>query len=105
MRAQVYQKLRRQLLVGLAHRLPSCKEATQLVSTTLEQRLPLQQRIALKLHLWTCSLCRRYAQQLHLIKHAAQNYAVHEPMNHTPFSSSLSAEARERMKRSLRASS
>lgn len=48
----------------------NCKQATSLVSQSLEHKLSLGQRLNLKLHLFICHLCRNYARQLrfmHLI--------------------------------------
>jgi len=42
----------------------SCKQASQLVSQSLERKLNWQERMALRLHLWMCKYCRRFGQQL-----------------------------------------
>lgn len=46
----------------------SCKEASRLLSERLERRLPFGQRWALRLHLWVCAECRRFARQLNLLR-------------------------------------
>ena len=45
-----------------------CKVATELASRGMDQRLPLHNRIALKLHHLVCANCARYAQQLREIR-------------------------------------
>ncbi len=105
MSAQVFQKLRRRLLILLARRLSTCKEATGLLSQGLERRLSLRQRASVQLHLLLCSLCRRYDQQLHFLKRAAAHYEQEAPLLTQPGVAALSAEARARMKRSLQAGS
>ena len=45
-----------------------CKQASELASRAMDQRLPLSARFALKLHHWVCANCARYARQLHEIR-------------------------------------
>jgi hypothetical protein len=45
----------------------SCKQASQLISQSLEQPLAMRERFALKLHLFICKYCRRFRQQLQAI--------------------------------------
>ncbi|MBI2821952.1 MAG: zf-HC2 domain-containing protein [Acidobacteria bacterium] len=41
-----------------------CKEATRLISRSMDQPLFWRERLALRLHLAMCRLCRRYQTQL-----------------------------------------
>lgn len=41
-----------------------CKEVSQLVSRSLDNKLSLKERFALKLHLLMCKYCMRFSQQL-----------------------------------------
>lgn len=52
----------------------SCKQATRLLSESLDRPLGLTERLELKLHLKICTGCRRYQQQMHLIRQACRNY-------------------------------
>ena len=45
----------------------SCKQASQLISQSLEQPLTMRERFGLKLHLFICKYCRRFSQQLQAI--------------------------------------
>jgi hypothetical protein len=45
--------------------MPTCKEATELASRAMDCRLPLAERLALKVHLAMCRNCTRFMQQLH----------------------------------------
>lgn len=54
----------------------SCKEASRLLSQSRERRLPLRQRLGLRLHLLMCSACRQFAQQLRLLRRLAGQYAA-----------------------------
>ncbi len=40
-----------------------CKEATQLLSESLEHRLPWRDRLRLRLHVLICAGCRRTGEQ------------------------------------------
>ena len=43
----------------------SCRDAARLLSAQHEQSLGFKERWALKMHLFFCVSCRRYARQLH----------------------------------------
>ena len=42
----------------------SCKQASQLVSRGLDEKLSTRDRLALKFHLLLCKYCSRFSQQL-----------------------------------------
>ena len=42
----------------------TCREATELASRTMDERLPLSNRMALRLHLTICRNCARFSEQL-----------------------------------------
>lgn len=42
----------------------TCKETTELASRAMDERLPLSDRLAMRLHLAVCNNCARFAQQL-----------------------------------------
>lgn len=44
----------------------NCKQASQLVSQSLDRPLLWSERLQLKLHLFICNPCRRFKQQLKL---------------------------------------
>jgi hypothetical protein len=50
-----------------------CKDASQLISQSLDRSLTLRERFALKLHLFICVFCRRFNQQLQTIQVALKN--------------------------------
>jgi len=52
----------------------SCREATELVSRSMDVRLPWRQRVALRLHLAMCSLCRAFAGQMRFLREACARY-------------------------------
>ena len=52
----------------------SCKETPQLVSRSLDARLSWSQRMAVRLHLLMCGACRRFVEQMGVIRRAARAY-------------------------------
>jgi predicted anti-sigma-YlaC factor YlaD len=42
----------------------SCKELTEIATDYLEQDLRWRQRLSVRVHLWMCSHCRRYLNQM-----------------------------------------
>jgi len=42
----------------------SCKQASQLISQSLDRRISWRERISLRLHLVVCDFCRRFSHQL-----------------------------------------
>lgn len=46
----------------------SCKQTSQLLSQSLDRQLSARERFALRLHLWICKYCRRFGQQIQLLR-------------------------------------
>jgi len=93
--------LKEQFINFLARRLPTCKEVTRMASDSMEQKLPLRQRINMKLHFMICVWCLRYFKQLQFMREAIHQRDAHATGEKSSSTSSLSSEARERMKRTL----
>ncbi len=62
------------LLQGLLDLSPNCKTAVRLQSAALERKLPFRRWLGLRLHVLLCKWCRRYGQQIRLIRHTAQTH-------------------------------
>lgn len=82
----------------------SCRETTQLISESLERKLPLRQRMAVRAHLLMCRFCSRFRKQLFFMEKAVGLFVENEkegklPVDREPY---LSPEARERIKLSIR---
>jgi hypothetical protein len=94
-------KLKDKLIRWLALRLPTCKEVTRMASDTMERKLPLRQRLDMKLHLLICTMCMRYVKQLQFMHDAIQQHAAQIETGATsPLT--LPDDARERMKQRLK---
>ena len=50
----------------------TCKQASQIISQSLDNPLSWSDRMKLKFHLFICDACTRFNQQLRLIKNAVQ---------------------------------
>jgi hypothetical protein len=48
----------------------NCKQASHLLSQSMERKLPLWQRLSLRLHLMLCDACTQFSRQLHLLRAA-----------------------------------
>jgi len=82
--------------------LNSCKEATRLLSEQLDHPLPLGKRILLKIHLAMCLSCAYFGQQIKALNNLARKYTAPEDGIPSPYTASLSQEARQRIQSSLR---
>jgi predicted anti-sigma-YlaC factor YlaD len=50
----------------------TCKEATQLMSNDMDSGTTWHERNQLRLHLITCSGCRNYRRDLHVLRRACR---------------------------------
>lgn len=82
----------------MARVMPSCKDISGLISQSLDHRLPLQKRLSIRLHVGMCGFCRRYEEQLHLLRHGFSCYGNPEK---NPVMKSLSPAAKARMESAL----
>ena len=74
----------------------TCKETTELASRAMDERLPLPERMAMRLHLAVCKNCARFAQLLHEMR---RQFRIETAANDdTP---GLAHEARQRIANEL----
>lgn len=83
----------------MRHWMFNCKEVSRLVSELLDRKLPLYQRMGIRIHLLMCKFCRRFQQQLMLIRATLRAESLYED---TESYLSLPPEAQKRIKRFLR---
>ena len=79
----------------------SCKQASQLVSQSLERKLSYRQRFALFLHLMMCDACKLFSRQLRLLRQAMQRIGRNVEQDTQIV---LSGEARKRIANKLESS-
>jgi hypothetical protein len=53
----------------------NCEQVTVLCSEELDRRLPVTERVALRLHMLMCKGCSNYRAQLGVIRAAMRRYA------------------------------
>lgn len=80
----------------------SCKDATRLISQSMDASLPVTKRIGVRIHLLICIYCTRYEKQLRLIRETLRRLSAAEDHPERPAGEILSPEARDRIKKSLR---
>ncbi len=95
-----YTNTKRAVRRGLLRKLQPCQAIVPLISESLERRLGVLELINVRLHLLVCAWCARYLKQIKLLRLLVRrrHYGVPEE-NDT--SLGLTAEARERIARSL----
>ncbi|MGE5190456.1 MAG: zf-HC2 domain-containing protein [Gemmatimonadota bacterium] len=81
----------------------SCKDATRLISQSMDVTLPVGQRIGLRLHLLICKFCLRYRRQLLVIREALRDFDAAAVRPGGRAGETLSEDARERIRKSLQA--
>lgn len=80
----------------------SCKDATRIISQSMDASLPVVKRIRLRLHLRICEWCARYERQLLLIRDMLRRLDAAGDRPEGQAGGTLSEHARERIKTSLR---
>jgi hypothetical protein len=95
-------RLKLQMILFLARRLPPCKTMLPLFSAARERFLTTREKITTKLHLFTCEACRRYVAQIELMSELVKPKVEEEvSVEETP--AKLSPVARERIRDALKA--
>ena len=74
----------------------TCREATELVSRAMDLRLPLSDRVALRLHLAICKNCTRFNRQLQTMRRLFREEAAADDD-----AAGLAPEARQRIESAL----
>ena len=76
----------------------NCKEVTKLAYDSLDRKLNLKERIAMRLHLMMCVLCARFVYQLRFLHQLAQTVTEKRVVWARP---RLSQAAREKIRKRL----
>lgn len=54
----------------------SCKEASRLISQSLDRQLTVRERLSLRFHLVFCDMCTAFKRQLGIIRNAVRQYRI-----------------------------
>lgn len=84
----------------MSHWMFSCKEITQLVSESLDRRLPFYRRFLIRMHLYMCKYCLRFDKQLHIMRDISRDQQLQDCT--LDQSVALPPEACERIKQSIK---
>jgi hypothetical protein len=84
----------------MLHWIFNCREVTRLVSESLDRKLPLRQRFGIRVHFMMCKLCPEAKRQMLFIRQAMRRITLESTEPEPDIS--LSPEARERIKRTLK---
>lgn len=76
----------------------SCKQASQLLSQSLDRRLARRELIALRLHLMLCSMCRRFGCQIVGVRSLLRRFRQQIEQDETV---KLPTEAKQRIARAI----
>ncbi|MFC1863963.1 zf-HC2 domain-containing protein, partial [Thermodesulfobacteriota bacterium] len=82
------------------HWMFNCREVTRLVSESLDRKLPLSQRIGVRIHLFMCKVCPEAKKQLLFIREAMRRLSAENMISESD--GFLSPEARDRIKLALK---
>ena len=93
--------LKMRYVYWLAGRLPSCEAISRMLSESHERPLTRSERIRKWLHFTICEWCKRYEQQLALIRVAARDAARRAESSDALVVNGLSEDARERIRRAI----
>jgi hypothetical protein len=77
----------------------NCREASELMSRRMDEKLSVWERAALRGHLLVCGACRRVKRQLHFLREALRSETR---AGHVEPPEQLGPEARARIDKALR---
>jgi len=81
----------------------NCKEVSRRVSESMDHRLPLYQRMLIRMHLLMCKYCTRFRRQLLLMREYSRSPQMAEDFLDPTVV--LPPDARERIRQALKSSS
>lgn len=79
----------------------TCQDMSRLLSDAMDRTLPLHVQVRMRMHLLICKLCRRYKQQLALIRDVLRIGGTTLSDRDHSEQPSLSPEAKARIQRAL----
>ena len=79
----------------------NCKEVSQLVSESIDKKLPLWTRMNLMMHLAMCGLCKRFRKSILRVHTEARAYATELENGTADSNVVLTKEAKDRIQQRL----
>ena len=99
---KLFASLKTRFVVWVWNHTPTCAEMSRLTSRALEQPLTLKMRMKMRLHFVICAWCRRYFEQINFLHNTAPRLGLQLG---ELTGRGLSAEARQRIMRSVQMNS
>ncbi len=100
-RLSLLSKTKLSLAKAIGRFVPSCQEATRLISDSMEEKLPWKSKFRLAIHLLMCKWCQRFKQQWRQIRALIRKTRAEDDSVTTHPPVTLSDSARKRMQRAL----
>jgi len=85
----------------MSHWMFNCKEVSRRVSESMDRRLPVHQRLLIRVHLLMCRYCARFRRQMMIIRELCRSPKLDEDLPDTPVY--MPPDARRRIKQALKA--
>jgi hypothetical protein len=79
----------------------SCKQVSQIVSESLDRKLPVWTWLQLRMHLAMCGICSRFRKNMIRIDHEVKRHAREDETDIDQDSTRLSEATRNRIQRQL----
>ena len=76
----------------------NCKQASELISQSVDETLPLRKRLALRVHLFICDGCSNFTSQIDFLRKVANRHDKCPQCQNLH----LSQEAKQRISRALK---
>ena len=83
----------------MKHWMFKCREVSRMISESMDRKLPLHQRVMIRIHLAVCKYCSRFKRQVLLIREACRHLT--QPLEEIDSAITLPLEARERINAAL----
>lgn len=61
----------------------SCRQASRIVSESLDRKLTMQEQINLRMHLFICSMCRNFKQNIYMLEQMMRRLGLDDVMPET----------------------
>lgn len=87
----------------LARRIRDCKSTVPVLGEMLDRKLPLRERISIRLHLFTCRACTLYLEQITFLRDAMRKHSADLETFAETLPDQLRPEIKERLKEIVRA--
>lgn len=86
----------------MSHWMFNCKEVSRRVSESMDHRLPLYQRLLIRMHLLMCKYCSRFQRQVMFLRELCLSHQLDEIAMDTAVN--LPPDAQERIRQALKSS-